>query len=283
MKIGIIGQGFVGNAVYQKFKNYFNILTYDLQARLCNSSYDDIFYKCDTIFVCLPTPMNKDGSCHLGIVETELRDLNEKCKFESTESNVISKTIIIKSTVPPGTTKSWNKKFNKLDIIFNPEFLTEANAVKDYENQTRIILGGPRKTTTKLKPLFSKAFPKAHIIKTDSTYAEMVKYVTNAFLATKVSFANEMYEICQGLDIDYDKIIEYAQHDERLGKSHWAVPGPDGDFGYGGHCFPKDVKALIEVAKNINVFPVVLEATDSKNFYVRTDKDWEKMEGRAVV
>ena len=65
----------------------------------------------------------------------------------------------------------------------------------------------------------------------------MVKYVTNAFLATKVSFANEMYQICQALDIDYDKVIEYAQHDDRLGTSHWS--GTDGDFGYGGHCFPK--------------------------------------------
>jgi len=283
MKIGIIGQGFVGNAVYQKFKNYFNILTYDLQARLCNSSYDDIFYKCDTIFVCLPTPMNKDGSCHLGIVETELRDLNEKCKFESTESNAVSKTIIIKSTVPPGTTKSWNKKFNKLDIIFNPEFLTEANAVKDYENQTRIILGGPRETTTKLKPLFSKAFPKAHIIKTDSTYAEMVKYVTNCFLATKVSFANEMFNLCNELNIDYDKVIEYAKFDERLGYSHWNVPGPDGDFGFGGHCFPKDANALVYLGDKLDVDLKVLKAALKTNNKVRTNRDWEQQKGRAVI
>ena len=283
MTIGIIGQGFVGNAVYQKFKNYYNVLTYDLQARLCNSTYDEIFYKCDTIFVCLPTPMNNDGSCHLGIVEAELRDMNEKCKFESTESNVVNKTVIIKSTIPPGTTQKWNDQFNKLNIIFNPEFLTEANAVKDYENQTRIILGGPRETTTKLKPLFAKVFPKASIIKTDSTYAEMVKYVTNSFLAMKVSFANEMYEICEGLDIDYDKIIEYACYDERLGKSHWAVPGPDGDFGYGGHCFPKDVKALVTVAEDLNIFPEMLLATDAKNDSVRKNKDWEDMKGRAVI
>jgi len=126
-------------------------------------------------------------------------------------------------------------------------------------------------------------FPKAAIIKTDSTYAEMVKYVTNSFLATKVSFANEMYEICEGLNIDYDKVIEYARYDERLGDSHWAVPGPDGNFGYGGHCFPKDIKALINVAKDLNIFPIMLEATDSKNFYVRDDRDWENMKGRAII
>jgi len=281
--IGIIGQGFVGNAVYQKFKNYYEVLTYDLQARLCNSTSEEIFYKCDTIFVCLPTPMSEDGSCHLGIVEAELRDLNEKCKFESAESNVVVKTVIVKSTIPPGTTQKWNNQFEKLNIVFNPEFLTEANAVKDYENQTRILLGGPRSITTTLKPLFAKVFPKASIIKTDSTYAEMVKYITNSFLATKVSFANEMYQICEGLGVDYDKVIEYACYDERLGKSHWAVPGPDGDFGYGGHCFPKDVKALIKVAEEFCVHPTMLISTNTKNEQVRQNRDWENMKGRAVI
>ena len=279
MNIGIIGQGFVGNAVFQKFRKYYNVYTYDLQAKLCNATNEEIFVECDIIFVCLPTPMNKDGSCYIGLVEAELRDLDEKCRFDQNKK----KTIIIKSTISPGTTAKWNKQFKNLNVVFNPEFLTEANAVSDYDNQNSIILGGPRKATTKLKPIFAKVFPKAAIIKTDSTYAEMVKYVTNSFLATKVSFANEMYEICNGLDIDYDKVIEYAQYDDRLGKSHWSVPGPDGDFGYGGHCFPKDVKALIHVAKKLDVTPTMLIATDDKNFYVRTDKDWEKMEGRAVI
>ena len=155
--------------------------------------------------------------------------------------------------------------------------------VSDFENQNRIILGGPRPATTRLKTIFTKVFPKAHIIKTGSRTAEMVKYVTNAFLATKVSFANEMYEICQALDMDYDKVIEYAQHDDRLGKSHWAVPGPDGDFGYGGHCFPKDVKALIHLADRNNINPIILNSVDEKNNNVRTNRDWESMKGRAIT
>ncbi len=195
----------------------------------------------------------------------------------------VAKTVVIKSTVPPGTTSKWNKQFKPIDIIFNPEFLTEANAVSDYEKQTRIILGGPRQSTTKLKPIFKKAFPNADIIKTDSTYAEMVKYITNSFLATKVSFANEMYQICERLDVDYDKVIEYATYDDRLGKSHWSVPGPDGDFGYGGHCFPKDIQALISVAENLGIFPEMLISTDEKNNEVRKNRDWEKMKGRAIV
>ena len=92
-----------------------------------------------------------------------------------------------------------------------------------------------------------------------------------------------MYQICEGLDIDYDKVTEYAIYDERLGKSHLNVPGPDGDYGYGGHCFPKDVKALINVAHNLDVSSTMLNATDSKNNDVRKNRDWEKQEGRAVI
>ena len=274
MEIGIIGQGFVGNAIYQKFKNYYDIKTFDIKGIMhCTSNKQDTM-SCGIVFVCLPTPMNKNGSCHIDIVEKAVADISDLNK-----DNIV----VIKSTVPPGTVAKWNKKYNNIDIIFNPEFLTEANAISDFENQTRIILGGPRKSTTKLKTIYSKVFPKATIVKTDSTYAEMVKYVTNSFLATKVSFANEMYEICNGLDIDYDKVIEYATYDKRLGKSHWSVPGPDGDLGYGGHCFPKDVKALIEVANENNIFPLMLIAADEKNEQIRKNKDWELMKGRAII
>ena len=271
--IGIIGQGFVGNAIYQKFKNFYTVKTFDLDKSKCNSTFFEVA-NCKIVFICLPTPMNPDGSCNTSLVEEAIKELTDYISVE---------IIVIKSTVPPGTTTKLNKKYRNIAITFNPEFLTERNAVEDYNNQNRIILGGNKRATTKLKPIFSKVFPKATIIKTDPTHAEMVKYLTNAFLATKVSFANEIYQICHTLKIDYDKVIEHVLHDERLGKSHWAVPGPDGDFGYGGHCFPKDVKALIHVAKKLNVTPTILTATDDKNFYVRTDKDWEKMEGRAVI
>ena len=169
-----------------------------------------------------------------------------------------------------------------MDIVFNPEFLTERNAVKDYENQNRIILGGPRPSTTKLRRIFSKVFPNAHIIKTDSTHAEMVKYLTNTFLSVKVSFANEIYQLCEALDIDYDKVVEYATYDERLGDSHWNVPGHDGDFGFGGHCFPKDLSAIIYLTRQLNTENNVLKATQKTNDSVRDNRDWEKMKGRAV-
>ena len=89
--------------------------------------------------------------------------------------------------------------------------------------------------------------------------------------------------VCDKLDIDYDKVIEYAQHDDRLGKTHWSVPGPDGDLGFGGHCFPKDTQALMYLALTLNVNPTMLAATLSKNDEVREERDWEEMEGRAVI
>ena len=274
MKIGIIGQGFVGTAVYEGLKNFFDIETFDINKKSTCNSIEEVCNKSDITFVCLPTPMKKDGSCYIGIVENVLEEINNinKCNI-----------IIVKSTVPPGTTASWNNKFKNINVVFNPEFLTEANAINDFKNQNRIIIGGPKKAASKVRRIFVKVFPKVKIIKTDSTYAEMVKYITNAFLATKVSFANEMYEICNSLKIDYDKIIEYAMHDERLGYSHWNVPGPDGDFGYGGHCFPKDVKALKSLAWDLGCTPRMLQATDTKNNEVRNNRDWENQKGRAVI
>ena len=271
--IGIIGQGFVGNAVYQKFKRYEKVFTYDLDKNKCNSTFNKLQQNSKIIFVCLPTPMNTDGSCNLKIVENVLHKLNKVGKY----------IIIIKSTVVPGTTKKWNETYKDLSIVFNPEFLTEANAITDYENQSRIILGGKRPTTTKLKPLFAKIFPRAHIIKTDSTHAEMVKYITNTFLSVKVSYANQIQKLCEAINIDYDKVIEYATYDERIGQSHWSVPGPDGKFGYGGSCFPKDIQALIYLAKQKGIDVSMLETSWTANLKQRPDKDWEQLLGRAIT
>ena len=275
--IGIIGQGFVGNAIYQKFKNYFDVHTYDLDESKSNDTKENVIHQ-QYLFLCLPTPMNTDGSCNVDIIERELENIDLIA-----DNHEVVKTVVIKSTISPGTTEKWNKKYEALNIVFNPEFLTEANAVEDFNNQNRIILGGPRPATTELRRLYSKVFPKAHIIKTDSTHAEMVKYLTNSFLATKVSFANEIYQVCQKLNIDYDKVVEYATLDDRLGKSHWNVPGPDGDFGFGGHCLPKDLSALIYLAMNLDTETNVLNAVEETNDVVRKNRDWENMKGRAVV
>jgi nucleotide sugar dehydrogenase len=278
--IGIIGQGFVGSAVREGMKNHFDVICYDKDPNKYSNigSIFEMMENVDVAFLCVPTPMKRSGECDLGILGSALNDIAACAKTLNKEGFIV----VIKSTIPPGTTEMFNKIYTQLDIVFNPEFLTEANAIEDYKNQNRIIVGGERPGSTRVKQIFAKAFPKVPIIKTSSTIAEMIKYVTNTFLATKVSFANEMFQICKGLDIDYDKVIEYARYDDRLGNSHWSVPGPDGDLGYGGHCFPKDIAALRFVAEELAVDTTMISAAIQKNAKVRTDLDWTKQVGRAV-
>jgi UDPglucose 6-dehydrogenase len=130
--------------------------------------------------------------------------------------------------------------------------------------------------------MFRKAFPTIPIIKTGTKTAEMVKYFTNCFLASKVTFANQMYDICKASEIDYDKVCEYALYDTRIGKSHLAVPGPDGDRGFGGHCFPKDLEAMIYFANQNFINPDFLNQVVVSNDLYREEKDWLSMKGRAV-
>ena len=276
MIIGIIGQGFVGSAIREGLGNFYDILTYDIDSHKCNSTREDICKKSDIIFVCLPTPMKKSGECDTRILESAIEELSRI----SNASNS-SPIIVIKSTVPPGTTARINKSTN-LSVCFSPEFLTEANSFDDFKNQTRIIIGGPRPATSKIKQMFRKAFPEVPIIKTGSNTAETVKYFTNCFLATKVIFANEMYDICNAAGVDFDKVTEYSLHDKRIGKSHLMVPGPDGDRGFGGHCFPKDLEAMIYFANNKNSDADLLKSVLDKNNKLRKNRDWESMKGRAV-
>jgi len=279
MRIGIVGQGYVGTAVRTVFKKHYDVSTYDINKELSTcETLHELVNTTDIVFVCVPTPMNPDGSCNLDIVNSVVRDINK-----TVNAGQDGKIVAIKSTVPPGTTDRLNKECEHISVIFNPEFLTEANFIEDFKNQNRIIIGGQRPASTKLRQVYSLAFPDATIVKTGSKTAEMVKYMTNTFLATKVSFANEMYNICSRLDIDYDKVVEYSTYDERLGKSHWAVPGPDGKLGFGGSCFPKDINALIQLGLQLDMTPQVLIAAWHTNLDVRPEEDWKELKGRAVV
>ena len=279
MKIGIVGQGFVGSAIREGLSGFYETLTYDLDTSKCKNTHQEICENSDIIFVCLPTPMKSTGECDTRILESAIKEI-EKCCLSLYEPTM--PTLVVKSTVPPGTTKRINDN-SQLEVCFSPEFLTEANSFEDFKNQTRIIIGGnggngPRK----IKAMFRKPFPKIPIVVTKSNTAEMVKYFTNCFLATKVIFANEMYNLCQSGGIDYDKVCEYVLHDQRIGRSHLSVPGPDGDFGFGGHCFPKDLSAMMFFGKENGYKTQLLETIEEINDKVRTDRDWEKMKGRAV-
>ena len=313
--IAVIGQGFVGGSLTTVFaERGFDVYAYDKAGKVAQGA--KIWQTQDTypgsvaalvdhcsklargfsgvFFVCLPTPMFEDGEADLSIVEGVLAELAEA---KGASALGWERIAVVKSTVPPGTVERWNEKFRGtgLHVVFNPEFLTEANALNDMRNQDRIILGGPRPWINTVKMLFQTAFPGVPIVKTSSTTAEMVKYTINTFLATKVAFANEIAQITEaldaaGLNVDYDKVVEYAKLDKRLGNSHWAVPGPvpthDGRYvrGFGGHCFPKDLNALAFVAKKLGVDPKVLSGVWAKNLEVRgpEDRDWEHMQGRAT-
>ena len=279
--IGIVGQGFVGSAVKAGLETEFNVLTYDkFVEEKTNSTLLNIVSKCDVIFVCVPTPMDMEtGECHIGIVESVVRDIDRLC----IDLNVVP-TLVVKSTVPPGTIDNLNDLVAQhCNVTFNPEFLTEANAVNDFINQNRIVLGGDKSALRPVVEIFESAFPGIPIKVTTAATAEMVKYTTNCFLATKVSFANEIYDICRHSRIDYNEMVDIAKLDTRLGNSHWMVPGPDGDRGYGGHCFPKDMTALRYIASHMHVATPTLDGASETNSNVRKDLDWEEQEGRAVI
>ncbi len=284
MKVGIIGQGFVGSAIREGLKDYHQVLTYDIDESKCSNTHQEVCRQSDIIFVCIPTPMRKSGECDTRLLEDVVKGIDTEAR---TDPNRNRPVLVLKSTIPPGTsTRVANTCSSVCPIVFSPEFLTEANSFDDFKNQTRIIIGGDPsvkcKHAKKVKSMFRKAFPSIPIVITKRETAEMTKYFINCFLATKVIFANEMYQICEAAKIDYDKICEYALYDQRIGNSHLTVPGPDGDFGFGGHCFPKDLSAMIHFGNSNGVTSDLLESVQDKNNYLRSDRDWEKMPGRAI-
>jgi nucleotide sugar dehydrogenase len=274
--IGVIGLGFVGTAVKNGFEKKVNVETYDKYSedKSTCTGLEELVSKTKILFLCLPTPMNPDGSCDLSIIRETVLKIDELATKEH--------VAVIKSTVLPGTTSDLNQVCAKIQVVFNPEFLTEANYIEDFKNQTRIVLGGPRPGTTVVKTLYKKVFEETPIIKTGSTTAEFVKYFLNCFLATKVSFANEFKQVCDRMNVDFDKVVEYALYDKRVGNTHFSVPGPDGQPGFGGSCFPKDLNAFINLAERLDVNSMVLSSVWKKNLELRPEKDWEKLLGRAV-
>jgi UDPglucose 6-dehydrogenase len=272
--IGVVGCGFVGGAVTQGFKPVVDVEVFDLapDKRTVNSM-DELCEKVDgPIFVCVPTPMKPSGECELKIVRNVVSSIKD------------GKVVVIKSTVPPGTCDKLAEEFPKKDIVFNPEFLTEANWQEDFNNQKYAILGGDCDPVQMVSDLFGERFPEIVIAQTDRKTAEMVKYFTNTYLATKVAWANEIYRICTALGINYELVAKIGvANDPRIGQSHLRVPGHDGHFGFGGSCFPKDINSLIYTAKKAGVEPLVLEAAWALNLLVRPEKDWEELKGRAVI
>lgn len=281
--IGVIGNGFVGNAVALGFSSgtgySSEVRVFDKDPKKSSHSLEDVVLYSDFIFISVPTPSNKDGSIDLKVLKKCVSDVDKVSKKLGRPDNII----LIRSTVVPGTTSEIQKKHPNLKIVFNPEFLTERSAIFDFINQTRFILGGINENTKKVACLFRDRFGrKMPIIETDYETAELTKYVCNAFFATKVSFLNEMKLLSDKVNADWNSVIDGFITDGRIGHSHIDVPGHDGKVGFGGSCFPKDIQAIIDFANKIDIELSVVKGTWATNLNVRPEKDWEELKGRAV-
>lgn len=271
-RLGIIGYGIVGQALAYGFsqpdiKDKYEIRYYDKYKE--TQSKEEVIKNSEFIFICLPTPMKEDESgIDLSIIEESIAQITPM-------TDNTDKIIVLKSTVVPGTTGVLEKKYPKTNFAFNPEFLTEANYLEDFINADRNIIGANNDLTSRrVVALYRQRFPHTKIFQTDSTTAEMVKYMANAYLASKVIFANEMYAICQALGIKYEEVKSMVVADHRIFDSHLDVTTARG---FGGKCFPKDIVALIGRAKDLKVDPKLLETVWSINKKIRKVRDWEEI------
>tara|TARA_B100000123_G_scaffold202622_1_gene152540 strand:+ start:487 stop:1365 length:879 start_codon:yes stop_codon:yes gene_type:complete len=285
-KIGVIGNGFVGGAVKFGFSPQTGcdaeVRVYDKNPNKSTHGLEETVNESDFIFLSVPTPVNKNGSINIKILESVLDDISE---VHSGKDNAI----LIRSTVVPGTTWKLQTKYPQLNILFNPEFLTERSANYDFINQSRFIIGNSGQQISWAKSeefveLLKDRFGNCIAVQeTNYETAELIKYMNNCFFATKVSFMNEMYQIAEKIDANWDEAVSGFVSDGRIGHSHLDVPGPDGKFGFGGSCFPKDIQAMIDFANKFGVNPSVLKGAWEKNLEVRPEQDWKELKGRAVT
>tara|TARA_Y100001980_G_C14540822_1_gene318654 strand:- start:548 stop:1402 length:855 start_codon:yes stop_codon:yes gene_type:complete len=280
MNIGIVGKGFVGSAVQFGFSPNTgcdaNVKVYDKDPNKSQHSLEEVMNESDFIFLSVPTPSNKDGSISLDIVDKALEDINNV----NNKDNII----LLRSTMIPGSTRKFQQKYPELNLVFNPEFLTERSANFDFINQSRFIVGGEPKNTAKVADMYRWRFGQSiPVIETNYETAELIKYMNNCFFATKVSFMNEMKLVADKCGADWDVAVDGFIRDGRIGHSHLNVPGHDGKFGFGGSCFPKDVQAMIDFGKVLGLEMHTLIGAWETNLQVRPEKDWEKLLGRSIV
>jgi len=296
MNIGIVGLGFVGLSLISVLasKGYTTIgididkkkckqivngeppffepklkktLSDGLKKKLTVSDDFSLIKNCDFIFVTVGTPQTSEGAIDLSMIKKSVAKIG-KTMYGNSKNQII----LIKSTVTPGTMKniilpileknSKKKAGKEFGLLSNPEFLQESNAIRDTIFPHAVVLGGYNtKYMKKAKNFFSKLHPKTPIIITNHQTAEMVKYANNSFLATKISFINQLSNICQNIpEASIDDIAKTIGLDPRIGKL-FLNAGP----GYGGSCLPKDMKALINFANDVGVKPVLLNAVEEIN------------------
>lgn len=274
--IGIVGNGFVGSAIAHGFSLWSQVRIYDKDERLSTHTLQQVVEDSDIIFVSVPTPMDSsnDNEIDLSILDGVMEQIHIYHGHDTT-----NKVIVIKSTVIPGTTRKYEDAYPAMKIAFNPEFLSERTAKLDFNNPSRIILGGSREACKPLEELYRNRFPHVTIIQTDSESAEFTKYVCNCFYATKISILNEFHQVSLKQNLDWHAIMGGLLSSGWVNPMHTLVPGTDGNYGFGGKCFPKDLNAFIKYFENNNIEPSMMKAAWNKNLEVRSDRNWFKIEG----
>ena len=260
MKVAIIGYGFVGKALKNGLKTNLEIFIVDPNL---NTDINDLKdFEPDIIFVCVPTPMNDDGTQNIQILKTVVNKLYE---FNN------SALIVLKSTVLPNYLTEIAKKIPK--IVYNPEFLRENFSNEDFINSNLIIFGGNEVSTKNLGNFYRNHTKCVHTEYqfTDLISASLIKYSINTFLSTKVIFFNELYKIFNNSNPNesWKNFIEIMAVDPRIGPSHMQVPGHDGKLGFGGPCFPKDNNALLEYSKQVGAPFQLLDKCSTINNKIR--------------
>jgi len=254
--IGIIGYGFVGKAVNQ-FKSVYNTNIYDLHDTIYNSAtHRENAYNSDIIFINVPTDL-KNNRLDISIIEN--------CLKTYLEVGSVDAIIVIKSTVPVGTCVELSNKYNLNNIVFNPEFLTQRTAMKDFINEKELYLAGQQKNTQRVATAYKEFFNyynnlDVQILETNIwEEIELLKLARNTFYSMKVGYCNHLYNLCEKLNISYDKFRLHFSRAEWVAAQHTMVPGPDGKLGYGGKCLPKDSIELLNYFKKQDIMFDMLE------------------------
>ena len=244
LKLGIIGKGFVGSAVSNGFDR--NVEQFVVDPLLEDNTIDDLVkYDPPLLFVCVPTPRNDS---HDDVDTSIARDV-----LHELDLNKYKGIVVIKSTITPDHLINFKKQFKNLKLVYNPEFLTEANSFQDFLNPNMQILGGKWRDCEVVEKVYIRhsSVKTVPTFKTDLITASLLKYTINSWLATKVVFFNEVHNLFEatGSKFSWEQFTDMLTRDPRVGDSHLSVPGPDGKFGFGGHCFPKDTRALLYYSK----------------------------------
>lgn len=253
--VGVVGFGFVGKAVASAFGDAFAV------DPILGTTIEQLLErKPEVIFVCVPTPMGKDGIADTSIVESVFEQLKA---FKGIP--------VLKSTVVPSVVQKLEKMHPR--FVYNPEFLTEANAVQDFLNPKMHVFGGNKRDTKKLAKLYdehSQCLPAKEVHFVSPTEAALIKYGVNSFLALKVMFMNQWYDLCESVGADYRTVADGMGTDPRITKAHTMVPGPDGRRGTAGACFAKDIPAIVRESITNGCELSILRESWNKNCDIRS-------------